>query len=161
VNPPPEVTAKADHAGVPIFPPLLLAICAACGALTAWWVSPAAIPALVSYAMAALCLGTGLFLDQWAQRTLRQSQTAVHPAEATSSIVASGAFGWSRNPIYLGQGLLLAAGGFLMCSYSYFWVLLPWWAVMRFGVIAAEERYLLRKFGQPYMHYRNTVRRWL
>jgi protein-S-isoprenylcysteine O-methyltransferase Ste14 len=32
---------------------------------------------------------------------------------------------------------------------------------MRFGVIAREERYLEAKFGDTYLRYRQTVRRWL
>ena len=150
-----------DSAGVVIFPPYLLAICAMAGTLTWWLDSAIAIPATLSYAMAALCTTGGIFVDRWAQRTLRSAQTAVHPSETTSTIVATGAYGLSRNPIYLAQGLLLAAIGFLLRSLDYFWVLLPWFAVIRFGVIAREEEYLLRKFGERYAQYKRTVRRWL
>ena len=34
-------------------------------------------------------------------------------------------------------------------------------AVMHYGVIAREERYLETKFGEPYRAYKNAVRRWL
>ena len=37
----------------------------------------------------------------------------------------------------------------------------PVLAVMRYGVIAAEERYLEAKFGEAYRHYKGHVRRWL
>lgn len=44
------------------------------------------------------------------------------------------------------------------------WVLglaVPLLAVIRFGVIAREERYLEDKFGDAYRAYRESVRRWL
>ncbi len=119
------------------------------------------MPASISYPMAGLCAVAGLLLDRWAQRSLRRASTAVHPSDSTSVVVSSGAFAISRNPIYLAQGLLLAAGGFLLRSVAYFWVLLPWFMVIRTGVIAREERYLLGKFGPPYADYLETVRRWL
>jgi protein-S-isoprenylcysteine O-methyltransferase Ste14 len=156
-----ELDSLQDNAGVLIFPPLLLALCAGAGALT-WWAVPSTImPASISYPMAGLCTAAGLFLDRWAQGSLRRAGTGVHPSDSTSVVVSSGAFAISRNPIYLAQGLLLAAGGFLLRSVAYFWVLLPWFTVMRIGVIAREERYLLRKFGSPYADYLKTVRRWL
>ncbi len=156
-----KIDLTQDNAGVLVFPPLLLALCAAAGALAWWMVPSAAIPASLAYPLAGLCTVSGLFLDRWAQRSLRRARTAVHPSDTTSVIVSSGAFALSRNPIYLAQGLLLAAGGFLLRSGAYFWVLLPWYLLMRIGVIAREERYLLGKFGAPYAEYLKTVRRWL
>jgi protein-S-isoprenylcysteine O-methyltransferase Ste14 len=44
------------------------------------------------------------------------------------------------------------------------WVLglvVPVLAVMRYGVIAVEERYQEAKFGEAYRHYKGHVRRWL
>ena len=44
------------------------------------------------------------------------------------------------------------------------WVLLPLpvvLAVIDRGVIAREERYLERKFGEEYLAYKRTVRRWI
>lgn len=153
--------AHPDNAGVLIFPPLLLAICAVLAILIGWLAPAAAIPAMPSYLLAAICVASGLALDRWAQRSLRRAQTAVHPSEATIAIVNTGAFGLSRNPIYLAQGILLAAVCFLVRNGWCFFALLPWLLVIRYGVIAREERYLLRKFGEPYARYLGEVRRWV
>jgi protein-S-isoprenylcysteine O-methyltransferase Ste14 len=37
----------------------------------------------------------------------------------------------------------------------------PFALVIRYGVVAREERYLERKFGDSYRGYRSRVRRWL
>jgi len=149
-----------DNAGVLIFPPLLLAICIGVG-LIAWRFLPfEPIPLPLAIPMATLCVICGLALDRWAQQTLRQAATAVHPSHSTQAIVVTGPFGRSRNPIYVGQGLLLLAPGFLAHEISYFVACIPWYLTMRFGVIAREERYLARKFGKAYVDYMGRVRRW-
>jgi protein-S-isoprenylcysteine O-methyltransferase Ste14 len=38
--------------------------------------------------------------------------------------------------------------------------LVPFALVIRFGVVAREEAYLERKFGEAYSQYRSRVRRW-
>jgi protein-S-isoprenylcysteine O-methyltransferase Ste14 len=40
-------------------------------------------------------------------------------------------------------------------------MVVPATAVLQWGVIAREERYLAAKFGEPYLAYKKRVRRWL
>lgn len=134
----------SDSANVIIFPPLLLALCVGLG-LVLWWLVPApTLPHEVAIAGAALTAIAGVVLDRWAQRSLRQAGTAVHPSEATEALVSTGAFALSRNPIYVAQGLLLAAVGLALRSPAFLVTLLPWFLVIRLGVVAREERYLQR-----------------
>ncbi len=77
------------------------------------------------------------------------------------AIFTDGIYGRSRNPIYLSMligfaGIAIGAG-----SLASFPLLVVFWAILQFYVIAREERYLEAKFGQQYSDYRNTVRRWL
>ena len=49
-------------------------------------------------------------------------------------------------------------------AFDNFWVLamlVPFYLVIRFGVVAREEAYLERKFGAVYLGYKSRVRRWL
>jgi protein-S-isoprenylcysteine O-methyltransferase Ste14 len=52
----------------------------------------------------------------------------------------------------------------LALAFNTFWLLLmlvPFALVIRYGVVAREESYLERKFGDNYRGYRSRVRRWL
>ena len=67
----------------------------------------------------------------------------------------------SRNPLYL--GLLAGSAGLALLAGS-LWalVLLPVeWALLQWGAVLPEERYLAGKFGSAYDDYRRRVRRWL
>jgi protein-S-isoprenylcysteine O-methyltransferase Ste14 len=149
-----------DNAGVLIFPPLLLVAAMVFGFISSLFFPSYLLPKLYGYPLAACTVVAALGIERWAQHSLRIAQTAVHPAGVTSVIICDGAYAYSRNPIYLAQGLLLIAVGLLVRDLSFFVALLPWYWVMRQGVIAREERYLARKFGSDYARYRQHVRRW-
>ena len=86
--------------------------------------------------------------------------TRVEPWRASTGIVESGPFRWTRNPMYLGMalnyaGLAIALDGPIAL------ILLPvLLAIIQTQVIAREERYLEGKFGQAYLDYKARVRRW-
>ena len=75
--------------------------------------------------------------------------------------MTGGPFRYSRNPLYLGLTLLYAGVALLIPSTWPLILLVPVLLVMRWGVIAREERYLAGKFGEPYRTYLTRVRRWL
>ena len=79
----------------------------------------------------------------------------------TTAIVEAGPYRFTRNPIYLGMFLGLVG---LAIGFDSLWLLatlVPFALVIRYGVVAREEAYLERKFGDAYRHYRTRVRRWL
>ena len=83
------------------------------------------------------------------------------PWKEATAFIASGPYCYTRNPMYLGMALAyltiaLAAGSWGAIA------LLPvtLWLITRF-VIAPEEAYLARKFGQTYLDYKGNVRRWI
>ena len=80
---------------------------------------------------------------------------------STTTIVDTGPYRFTRNPIYLGMVLGLLG---LTIALNSLWLLLtlvPFALVIRYGVVAREEAYLERKFGDDYRRYRARVRRWL
>ena len=88
-------------------------------------------------------------------------KTSLEPWEPTSTIIQTGVYKFSRNPIYLAFCIASVGSGFTLNS---FWVLvsvLPLVLVLRFAIIRREEVYLEGKFGQPYLDYKSRVRRWI
>jgi protein-S-isoprenylcysteine O-methyltransferase Ste14 len=97
----------------------------------------------------------------WAFRTFSRHRTPVDPRGDVAEIVTDGPFKYSRNPMYL---TLVTAyvGGALLFNLAWAWVLLiPVFLSLHFGVILPEEQYLAMKFGDPYLRYKERVRRWL
>jgi protein-S-isoprenylcysteine O-methyltransferase Ste14 len=97
----------------------------------------------------------------WALVTMSRHRTALLPGGPTRTVIDSGPFARSRNPLYL--GLLAGAGGVALLAGS-FWglVALPLeWALLRWGAVVPEERYLAAKFGVAYDEYTSRVPRWL
>jgi protein-S-isoprenylcysteine O-methyltransferase Ste14 len=101
------------------------------------------------------------FLALLAVRTFRRHHTAVDPRGKVTTIVESGAFRYTRNPMYLSL-LVLFVGGTLAFQLPWAAVLfVPVFLALHFGVILPEEKYLENTFGEPYRSYRQRVRRWL
>ena len=71
-----------------------------------------------------------------------------------------GIYRWSRNPQYLGNGLLVTGAAVAARSAYASMLAAGVWAIYR-RWIPSEERHLLRVFGDDYEQYRRRVPRWL
>jgi protein-S-isoprenylcysteine O-methyltransferase Ste14 len=103
----------------------------------------------------------GLGLAAAGIRCFSRAATPVRSKEPTRALVTTGIYGWTRNPIHL--GMFLVYGGIGMAARSP-WTLiltLPLAITIRYGVVAREEAYLERRFGDAYRDYRARVRGWL
>ena len=151
-----------DHADVAIHPPILWVLLIAVGLGVNYLIPLAFLPPHmpVQWLGAAIwLLGFGIALIAVLQ--FRQARTDVQVHTPTSAIVQTGLYGRSRNPIYVGGHIGLAG---VAVGFNSLWVLLglvPFYLVIRHGVIAPEEAYLERKFGATYLDYKKRVRRWL
>jgi protein-S-isoprenylcysteine O-methyltransferase Ste14 len=97
----------------------------------------------------------------WALVTMARHRTALLPGGATRTVIDSGPFARSRNPLYLGL-LAGAAGVGLLAGSVWALVAVPLeWALLRWGAVVPEERYLAAKFGEAYAEYSSRVPRWL
>lgn len=100
-----------------------------------------------------LATGARLFLKA------RTSLSPTMPSTA-SSLVVTGIYGYTRNPMYLGGFLMLSAGALLLAKLSA-WLFLPLFVayLTRFQIIP-EEKALRAHFGAEYDGYTKRVRRW-
>jgi protein-S-isoprenylcysteine O-methyltransferase Ste14 len=104
-------------------------------------------------------LAIALFL--FAIRTFRAAGTPVPGNRPTTTIVRTGPYRFSRNPIYLAFSLLQLGIALWVNSLWLVVTLLASMAVMALVVIPKEERYLEARFPAEYSRYKNSVRRWL
>jgi protein-S-isoprenylcysteine O-methyltransferase Ste14 len=107
----------------------------------------------------AVLVAVALFLD--AVHTLRTAGTPVPGNRPTTTIVRTGPYRWSRNPIYLSFSLLQLGVAFWANSLWLLVTLIPAVALMSFVVIPREEHYLETRFPSDYLPYKASVRRWL
>lgn len=112
--------------------------------------------------LAAALISLGAVVAIAGVREFRQHKTTVNPMrpDASSTIVESGIYRWSRNPMYLGMHLSLLGWSV--------WLGNPWGLVVaqafpayitQFQIIP-EERLLAAQFGPPYANYTRRVSRW-
>ncbi len=104
----------------------------------------------------------GLVVMGAALRDFRKAGTTVNPLDPSqaSSLVNEGIFGRSRNPMYLGMLVILAAWGIWLGNVFNIGALILFvWFITTFQ-IKPEEEALARIFGEPYETYRKNVRRW-
>jgi protein-S-isoprenylcysteine O-methyltransferase Ste14 len=93
----------------------------------------------------------------------RASKTTVNPLTpgASSTVVSTGVYRLSRNPMYLGFLLALAAWAVYLSNALAVLLLPAFVAYMNQFQIKPEERALLAKFGSRFSQYMATVRRWV
>ena len=154
------MTAAPDHAQVIAPPPLIgvAALLAGVGLRFRW---PMALWSWGHvWIPATACFLAAGFLAGAAARRIWRVRTTVLPHRTTTVLVTSGPFRFTRNPIYLAMGVGMAGVALAVNSLALLVIIAPWAVVMRYGVIAREERYLGGKFGEDYRGYCRRVRRW-
>lgn len=156
------MTDTNDAPQVVVHPPIALALGLIIGFGLNWlYPLPFMPPSLPRMWIGAVLFLLGIFLAVWSARTFRKAHTKVLTNQPASTIVTTGPYGFSRNPIYVGMLLSLAG---LAIGFDTLWflaVMIAMYPVIRFGVIAREETYLEGKFGARYLDYKARVRRWI
>ena len=152
----------ADTAQVIIRPPLAWGLAVIAGLALNWLLPLPFLPTdLPAGWLGAMVFVLALALVAWAIVTLTRAGSNVPTNRPTTTIVESGPYRFTRNPIYLGMFLGLIG---LAIAFDNLWLLMmlvPFALVIRYGVVAREETYLERKFGDVYRRYHTRVRRWL
>ena len=103
----------------------------------------------------------GLALAAAGIRNFSRARTPVPTNEPTRALATTGIHGWTRNPIYLGMFLMYGGIGMAARGSSILILTLPLAIAIRYGVVAREEAYLERRFGDTYRDYKARVRRWV
>jgi protein-S-isoprenylcysteine O-methyltransferase Ste14 len=116
---------------------------------------------LIRWIIAGFLILIGLALFAAGGRNFLRARTPLPTSQPTRALVTTGIHGWTRNPIYLGMFLVYGGIGIAAPSTWTLILTLPLAIAIRYGVVAREEAYLERRFGDAYRKYTACVRRWV
>lgn len=156
-----DIQATPSH--IP-WPPILYLVAIIAGAALTYfyplpWLWGPLADVLFAAGGLAILAAIGLYVS--AIGAMRRADTPLHPGATARHLVTTGAFGLTRNPIYLantlvliGIGLLAGSLWFILCA------LIAAFATQKLAV-EPEERRLQERFGKKYRDYAKRVRRWI
>jgi protein-S-isoprenylcysteine O-methyltransferase Ste14 len=90
-----------------------------------------------------------------------QHHTRPEPWRPASTLVTTGVYRFTRNPMYLGLAVLHFGTALYFGNLATALLLLPYIVLIDRFVMPREEAYLGRRFGAEYEAFRRRVRRWL
>jgi protein-S-isoprenylcysteine O-methyltransferase Ste14 len=155
--------APLERANTFPWPPVLLAGLIAAAAFASWlW--PLPWPGINDSPAHWIGLGfgvIGVLLIAWSIRTLTKSGTTFLPAGTARVLVTAGPFVRFRNPIYLGDTLVLLGTAEITKSIWFVVAALMFVILVTILQIIPEERHLERQFGDAYLDYKARTRRWI
>ena len=124
---------------------------------------PAPVPIPSKLAIATALVVSGALVALAGVVAFRRHRTTVNPfkPEQSSSLVSSDIYRFSRNPMYLGFLLALVGWSVYLANWASALVLPAFVAYMNRFQIQPEERALTQRFGQQFVAYSHSVRRWL
>ncbi len=149
-----------DVPGVITHPPLIYLAFASFGALLQTLI-PIVLEISLHRIVGIAAIVFGFSLSAWSVVHFFANRVNPDPFKATTAIVSTGPYRFSRNPIYIAFALMQIGAGIWS---GFTWIVIataPALATIFFGVIKKEERYLLSKFGAEYRSYCERVRRWV
>jgi len=123
------------------------------------WRFAFAFQQIIAFGLIAL----GVSLDVTSILAFRRAKTTVTPLspEKASSLVVSGLYRFTRNPMYLGLLLILIGIALLLGSMASGLIVIGFIAYITAFQIKPEEERLTKLFGAEYEQYKKRVRRWL
>ncbi|GHF35848.1 methyltransferase family protein [Seohaeicola zhoushanensis] len=126
-----------------------------------WWPLGLSLANPVTDLLAGVLIGGGILLMLLAFSEFRKQRTTVVPHRTPSRLIQSGIFSRTRNPIYLGDALVLAGLVLRLDAVaSLVLVVLFVWVIERRFIIPEENR-LRRTFHADFARYERKVRRWV
>lgn len=103
----------------------------------------------------------GIIILFFAKYSLRKNTVRAVSDNASNALVTGGIFKYSRNPIYLSMMIMLAGAGLIFNNLWIIILIFPLSMAIYRMLILSEEIRLTAQFGNEYIHYMKSVRRWL
>ena len=157
---PPNAAKDVAHLGL-VRPPLVYLTSLVTGALVQLARPFPFLPATLAVPLGSSLVVVAIGLFSSSVANFRAARTPVPARKPTTTIVRTGPYRVSRNPIYLAFSLFQLG---IAISVNSLWLvatLVGAVALIHYVVIPREEQYLTRRFGAEYLDYKRSVRRWL
>lgn len=103
----------------------------------------------------------GVALAIWAALSFRAAKTTIIPHQTASALITTGAFAYSRNPIYLADATVLAGWCLIFGAALPFVLVILFVLIINARFIRPEEQRLGEAFGDEFAAYASKVRRWI
>jgi protein-S-isoprenylcysteine O-methyltransferase Ste14 len=142
-------------------PPLVYLVSLVSGTLIHLTLPLPFIPVTLSVPLGVPLIAVAIALFSYSVAKFRAAGTPVPARKPTTTIVRTGPYRFSRNPIYLAFSLFQLGIAIWVNSVWLVATLVGAVALIHSIVIPREEQYLERKFGADYLDYKASVRRWL
>jgi protein-S-isoprenylcysteine O-methyltransferase Ste14 len=108
-----------------------------------------------------IIIGFGIVIGFWSRSLFLKSKTTLSPYESPTSLVTSGPFHISRNPMYLGMAAILLGIAIFLGTLVTFTFPALFIMIIETLLIPDEELKLEKIFGEQYREYKNKVRQWI
>lgn len=146
------------------WPPIVYLIAAVAAIVASLYYPLPWLPSPLSELMSAaglVVIAGAVVIEYTAMKTLREGNTTVMPTKRTDHLMTGGPYSFTRNPIYLGNTMLVLGAGLL---FGALWFLpaaiLAAFATTKLA-IEREEKHLEHRFGKAFRDYSKKVRRWV
>jgi protein-S-isoprenylcysteine O-methyltransferase Ste14 len=103
----------------------------------------------------------GVVLAGVAARQFTKAKTNIVPLTISTTLVTTGIFTVTRNPMYVGMVAILIGIALLLNDLWPWFVIALFWLVIRIWFVRHEETLMEQTFGEQYVEYKARVRRWL
>ena len=155
-------TKERDGAAVRFPPPLIYVGAVVIGGLLHAFVLPLPLelPMGLRIGVAVATALLGVTLIAGAVGLFRRTEQDLKPWTRTPEIISTGIYQFTRNPMYVGMALIQASIGIGLENGWIIALLPPVLVLIYTTAIRPEEAYLERKFGDTYIEYKGSVRRW-
>ena len=152
-----------ESAAIRIPPPFYFLFCLGAGLLLEYFLPIYSVdfPLILRRIIGVLFIFISGYFALNAFMVLIKNKTPFDTSKSTVKIVKTGAFKYSRNPLYLSLLLLLSGVAVFISSIWLLFAVPILFLLLLFLAVLPEEKYLSQKFGREYLDYMKKVRRWI
>lgn len=155
------MSQSIDIPRIRLVPPAYFAIWIVFGSLAGLLLPSIELSAVVAQAWGWTFLTVAILLNLWTVGSFKRAATPLHVRRPARTFICSGPFRLTRNPLYLSMAMCTIGFSFIAGMYGVALTLPLFIALFNRLVIAPEESYLANTFGDEYLAYARSVRRWV